>query len=133
MADRLFPLDEIPEVPLLRVPRGSRGPQISDERLGHDYPPEWHRCQTCDGPGFRWSRDGGKSFADPNTHASPDTIQGVGNNEGTWEKITCGECLGMGSLKARVRLEAGHRCVRCGWRVFHAEVLCRRCARAHRR
>jgi hypothetical protein len=25
----------------------------------------------------------------------------------------CPECLWMGSLKARVRLEAGHRCVRC--------------------
>lgn len=145
MTDRLFPLDDIPEVPLFRPPRVSRGAQISDERLSHDYPPEWHCCQTCKGDGF-----GAKSgdLLVERGHASIARSPGQGGN---WVQVThkptgvtgyadghesglrnvedayrtvrqqlrakgivCPDCLGMGSVKAMVRLLAGHRCERCG-------------------
>lgn len=100
MTDRLFPLDDIPEVPLLRVPRGSRGALISDERLGHDYPPEWDCCTRCGGQGWDVGHE--------------DECYESGDCNCSGVQIECPDCLGMGSVKARVRLEAGHRCVRCG-------------------
>jgi len=91
VTDRLFPIDEIPEVPLFRPPRVSRGAPIGDERLSHDYPPEWSRCRRCGGLGF----------------VALDGLEGP-------VSAKCGACLGMGSVKAMVRLLAGHRCERCG-------------------
>lgn len=78
--DRLFDLDSIPEVPLIREARRSRGEH--DARFRNDYPADWSRCELCDGTGGD-------------------------------EADTCPRCLGMGSLKARVRFDAGHRCERC--------------------
>jgi hypothetical protein len=92
--DRLFPIEEYPEVPLVREPR--RRKSEGDARFKNDYPPEWHRCSTCNGRGTQ--------------------VVGMGlRAEGYCEpKIApCSDCLGMRSLKARVRLEAGHRCLRC--------------------
>jgi hypothetical protein len=113
VSERLFDLDEVPEVPLFREPRRSRGAQIMDERLNHEYPPEWSKCTTCGGHGYRWSRDGGASFMDPPARLAPDDPYAEIEGRAPWEKLTCPDCLGMGSVKARVRLEAGHRCVRC--------------------
>lgn len=79
--DRLFAIEDVPVVPLLREPRARKGAAVGsalDARFKNDYPPEWHCCPRCDGTGY-----------------------------------ACPDCLGMGSVKARVRLEAGHRCVRC--------------------
>lgn len=113
----LFLYDEIPSVPLLREPRQSRGAQIEDERLDHDYPPEWGRCPECAGTGRRASRDGGRSFAHPPMAVLPSdpslTGYGVTPGPGVWEWIECVQCAGMGSVKAMVRLLAGHRCERC--------------------
>lgn len=96
--ERLFEIESIPEVPLFREPRRSRGEH--DARFRNDYPPDWHRCQRCGGTG----RLPAIAFADA---AKPrDERKIVGD-------CPCSTCLGMGSLKARVRLEAGHRCVRC--------------------
>lgn len=92
MTHRLFDLDEIPEVPLFREPPPGRGAQIMDERLSHDYPPEWHRCPGCNGKG----------------RLTLATERGLAADQ------ACPDCLGMGSVKAMVRLLAGHRCERCG-------------------
>jgi hypothetical protein len=102
VSDRLFDVDEeYPEVPILRPPRRrSEG----DARFRGEYPPEWETCRPCGGLG----RVTGK-FAQPFVES------------GLWEAqsevepgiVRCGACLGMGSLKARVRLEAGFRCLRC--------------------
>lgn len=89
MSDRLFDIEGIPEIPLFREPRRSRGE--SDARFRNEYPPEWDRCPRCGGRG----------------RLSFDTKDGGVRTE------ECPACLGMGSLKARVRLEAGHRCARC--------------------
>lgn len=102
MSDRLFPLDDVPEVPLFREPRRSRGAQVMDARLDNDYPPEWSKCITCGG--------GGKVEA-----PLPDPLPPGGIYlwiDGVY-RVDCPDCLGMGSVKARVRLESGHRCVRC--------------------
>lgn len=125
MSDRLFDIDEIPEVPLFREPRGRRGPARGvalDDRFKNDYPPEWTRCSVCGG-------DGRSKVARP----GPLWDEWLGRHEGhklegqlIWHPQSCGRrclddvpretcpaCLGMGSIKGRVRLEAGHRCVRC--------------------
>jgi hypothetical protein len=84
----------VPEVPVLPLPR--RRKSEGDARFKNDYPPEWHRCSTCNGRGTQ--------------------VVGMGlRAEGYCEPkhAPCPDCLGMGSLKARVRLEAGHRCLRC--------------------
>ena len=47
MDERLFPLDDVPEVPLVR-----RRGLLSDARFVNDYPPDWHRCTACDGTGY---------------------------------------------------------------------------------
>lgn len=145
IGERLFELDDFPEVPLFKEPRRRKGAQIEDERLDHDYPPEWKTCLTCDGSGV----DARSSeFAVERGQASIAQSPGQGGN---WAKVThkrsglvaeydgfgsglmnvnaamamlrpklreagyaCPDCLGMGSVKARVRFEAGHRCVRCG-------------------
>lgn len=80
-AERLFELDEIEEVPLLR-PMPRRRSQ-GDVRFRGEYPLDWNRCTLCGG-----------NYV--NTMGEP-----------------CPRCLGMGSVKARVRLEADHRCLRC--------------------
>lgn len=95
MSDRLFDLDDVPEVPLFREPRRARGAQIMDERLSHDYPPEWSKCPRCEGEG----------------QLVESVPLGDGDEDNQYDE--CPDCLGMGSVKARVRLEAGHRCVRC--------------------
>lgn len=54
MTDRLFDLDEIPEVPILPEPRRRKGAAAgswSDERFKNDYPASWHRCESCEGRG----------------------------------------------------------------------------------
>ena len=105
MSDRLFEVDEeYPEVPILRPPvrRRSEG----DARFRGEYPPEWKTCQSCGGAGFRASWSGEQSEGA--------ILSTGGASAGMWEtRTTCPSCLGMGSLKARVRLEAGHRCLRC--------------------
>lgn len=61
------------------------------DELGPDgYPPVWHRCPRCKGSG---------EVGDPEHPRCCGTL--------------AGGCGGSGSLKARVRLEAGNRCVRC--------------------
>lgn len=100
MSDRLFDLDEVPEVPIFREPRGRRGAAVGsslDARFLNDYPPEWWRCQTCNGSGRGRLRG----------------FPGIGEYGMMPESPKCLDCLGMGSVKGRVRLEAGHRCVRC--------------------
>ncbi len=137
MSDRLFDVEDFPEVPLFRPPRRRRGAQIEDERLEHDYPPEWRRCPGCDGGGYRFD-PGTFQFAVGVDADDPKLVKVVLTHEPTGEwtygagrseiaakshiriaqflrkHAPCPDCLGMGSLKARVRLEAGHRCVRCG-------------------
>jgi len=88
---RLFDLEEYPEVPIFRPPTRRRSE--GDARFRGEYPSEWHRCPTCDGSG-RWGE-----WRPSGILSSPPTV--------------CSDCLGMGSLKGRVRLEAGHRCLRC--------------------
>ena len=54
-----------------------------DVRFRGEYPLDWNRCTLC------------------------------GGNYTNTDGDACPRCLGMGSIKARVRLEAGHRCLRC--------------------
>lgn len=128
--ERLFDVEEIPEVPLFRVPRRSRGE--NDARFRNDYPPEWDCCQACGGTGTRsvwlevkwgypWAiHDSGVKVAC--SERIPNGVRELHRDEVVQKiaievygepKPKCPDCLGMGSLKARVRLEAGHRCVRC--------------------
>lgn len=100
--ERLFDLDEVPEVPLFREPRRARGAQVMDARLDNDYPPEWSKCTTCRGTGQETTV---QQHEVAGGALSPKLLIPTGNS--------CPDCLGMGSVKARVRLEAGHRCVRC--------------------
>jgi hypothetical protein len=93
---RLFDLDEIPEVPLIRQPHRSRGE--TDARFRNDYPPEWYDCPT--------------SVAVYEQQPDP-FVRGKTISVYTGERTTCPVCWGAGSLKARARLEAGHRCERC--------------------
>jgi hypothetical protein len=87
MTERLFPIEDVPEVPILRAPRRSRGEL--DARFRNDYPPEWDRCGLCGGSGL-------------------DPISLPPRAE-----LPCPRCLGMGSVKAMVRFQAGFRCLRC--------------------
>jgi hypothetical protein len=153
--DRQFDLDAIPEVPLIRPARVSRGAPISDERLDHGYPPDWNRCTTCNGDGKGWGelvpvaiatspelpmpRMVGRDeevqavwLVTPRDRPSFEVTATARGQEGLdrlrfggaskvgiyrgWRPRDgkCPDCLGMGSVKARVRLEAGHRCIRCG-------------------
>lgn len=91
--ERLFDIEEFPEVPILRPPRARKSE--GDARFKGEYPPEWDTCTTCFGRGK----------LDPRAH----------DDDGHYPEftLTCHDCLGMGSLKAHVRLEAGHRCIRC--------------------
>lgn len=88
MSDRLFAIEEVPEVPLFREPRRRKGE--GDARFVNDYPPEWSRCPACNG-------HGSVKAADPRHD----------------HLVACVDCLGMGSAKAMVRWLAGHRCERC--------------------
>lgn len=91
-------------MPIFREPRGraySRSER--DQRFRNDYPPEWDRCTECGGSG-RVEADG-EHFA-----AVSESGRVFQDHEG---RYICGVCKGMGSLKARVRLMAGHRCIRC--------------------
>ncbi len=102
MGDRLFSIDEIPQVPLFREPRrakAARGIAI-DARFANDYPADWHRCGSCNGVGWAVS--------------VLDAQREPFLNEDGSKRGDCTRCLAMGSLKARVRFEAGHRCIRCG-------------------
>jgi 5-methylcytosine-specific restriction endonuclease McrA len=89
MDGRLFPIEEYPEVPIVRPPARRRSE--GDARFRGEYPPEWHECPDCAGNGFLLAEAEGR------------LARGA----------ACERCLGMGSLKARVRREAGHRCLRC--------------------
>lgn len=142
MGDRLFELDDYPEVPIFKEPRRSRGEH--DARFRNDYPPDWNCCQTCGGSGDLIHP---KSYEVERGHTTISRSAGQGAN---WARVThresglfafedgsesglvnvnaaitrlrpqirvlgyrCPACLGMGSAKARVRLEADHRCLRC--------------------
>jgi hypothetical protein len=51
VSDRLFPIEDVPEVPLL-PPRARKGPAAGtnlDARFLNDYPSEWTCCPTCGG------------------------------------------------------------------------------------
>jgi hypothetical protein len=89
---------DVGEQPVVAL-QTSTGTLIAAGLYSHNsYPPEWDCCTTCRGTG------------------SPSRFVGT-RPDGAEEWITgeecCPDCLGMGSLKARVRLEAGHRCLRC--------------------
>lgn len=100
MSDRLFDIDDVPEIPL-RPPLRRRGAQVMDARLDNDYPPEWDRCVECNGDG--WVVVPVHDMAcDGNCRNCP-----------VPDQQTCTVCLGMGSIKGMVRLLAGHRCLRC--------------------
>lgn len=103
--DRLFGLDEVPEVPLLREPRrapAARG-VARDARFLNDYPEDWKRCTACRGTG--------QAVTIEQHEWKPGEM-------GPWLRVPtgapCPACLGMGSLCAMARLVAGHRCERCG-------------------
>lgn len=99
MIDSLFPIEEVPEVPLIREPRRRAEAAfgaLRDERFQNDYPPDWDRCQACDGEGRTYPGVGGLTLSD----SAPSSV-------------ICSACLGMGSWKAMARLLAGHRCERC--------------------
>lgn len=84
--ERLFDIDSVPEVPLLREPRASRGAAVMDERLAHDYPPEWHRCTTCRGTGdFAVDHSPGDAFGVERGRASIACSPGQGGN---WARVT---------------------------------------------
>lgn len=118
MTDRLFDIDDVPEVPLLPEPRRSRGDH--DARFRNDYPPNWHKCLRClgrgvcfgDSNGFPLSATGDTLNDDMREHALARTMPQVLADRG-YQWVECPDCLGMGSLKGRVRREAAHRCVRC--------------------
>lgn len=132
VSDRLFDIEEVPEVPLFRERRrvkAARGVAL-DSRFSNEYPPEWSRCRTCGGRGKSWGelqrmtatissgeevllvwKLGDVEFVREGVDTYPDDMgEYVGFRR---RDAVCPDCLGMGSLKARVRLEAGHRCVRC--------------------
>lgn len=117
LSDTLFSVEEIPEVPIFRPPRRSRGE--SDARFRGEYPPEWTCCPRCEGTGQEWRV--GLSYAEavavgrldvPGRHVL-EVMPGMEHLYRARDGGPCRECLGMGKLPARVRLEAGHRCVRC--------------------
>jgi len=140
VSDRLFDIEEIPEVPLFREPRrasAARGVAL-DSRFQNDYPADWHRCSTCEGRGLVWGERTQRADGAPDGEVvqvefeagasrfvmtalrelhdgeAPLFAVDVGTYAGFRRRDkVCPDCLGMGSLKARVRLEAGHRCVRC--------------------
>lgn len=113
---RLFDIDDVPEVPLLREPRRSRGE--NDARFRNDYPPEWDRCPDCHGRGRLLRHpDGAIDFGaifnddisrDIRTNQIPPPLIERG-----YSVAVCGRCLGMGSEKRKSRLLAGFRCERC--------------------
>jgi len=142
VSDRLFELDDYPEVPIFKEPRRSRGEH--DARFRNDYPPDWNCCQTCGGSGdliHPWAYDVDRGTASISRSAGQGgngvkvthresglSVYENGSESGLFNvnaAITrlrpqiralgyvCPSCLGMGSAKARVRLEAGHRCLRC--------------------
>lgn len=135
--DRLFDIETVPEVPLFREPRARKGAARGsslDARFTNDYPPEWEKCQRCtvDGtiglPSRAYVATGAEVIHRGKVYVAGGLILAdAGDDWATMfnlekagqvvierpDRVKCPECLGMGSLKARVRLEAGHRCVRC--------------------
>lgn len=107
MSDRLFDMDDVPEVPLFREPPPGRGALVMDERIEHDYPPEWRKCLTCGGAGYDLDLMPDARRLEL-VAEKPKAIAALLRRE-----FECRACLGMGSVKAMVRLLAGHRCERC--------------------
>ena len=68
-----------------------------DARFRGEYPPSWTCCEACDGTGLVPH----VRYYVPELHGHRHT-----------EKV-CESCLGMRSVKGRIRREAGHRCERC--------------------
>lgn len=121
MTERLFDIEIFPEVPVFREPRragAARGVAL-DARFQNDYPPEWDECLKCDGLGFR--RPPGSMVVIHTGRNKPEWARSHITLAGGVEipllefrkHHSCDACRGMGSVKARVRLEAGHRCIRC--------------------
>jgi hypothetical protein len=141
VSDRLFDIEDVPEVPIFREAKRAGAAGWSDERFKNDYPPEWNRCLRCNGWGVALTDDdlivehlpGVSSAAKaPVAVRLTHKASGLTGESGSLpSRITntnaaltqlraklraidpCVDCGGMGSLKALVRLEAGHRCVRC--------------------
>jgi hypothetical protein len=116
--EHLFDIDEeAPEVPILRAPvrRKSEG----DGRFRGEYPPDWKACQTCGGLGALGALVPDGTVYDPRQmYAPPRKDERVINAR--WQvahapqdQWKCPDCLGLGSVKARVRFQAGFRCLRC--------------------
>lgn len=100
-------------MPLVRLPQRRRSE--GDARFTGDYPPEWGKCQTCGGAG---SVPGDAIPLPAHVGAGETVLIGFDPGGSTVKQVLyrsykCPDCFGMGSLKARVRLEAGHRCLRC--------------------
>lgn len=121
---RLFDIEGIPEIPLFRAPRRAKGARgiALDARFSNDYPPAWEECEECYGDGFvppegaTIVKISNGALAPKGFRKSSVVILESGEEIPLLEfrlAHPCSECLGMGSLKARVRREAGHRCVRC--------------------
>jgi hypothetical protein len=145
VTDRLFDIEEIPEVPLFREPRRARAARgvAIDERFKNDYPADWHRCSSCGGSGVQGDELSFQvnSFTQGDwrcveivhlptgvrggAQATETRRSGVALRNAALEDLRqkmfrscgmpglCPDCLGMGSWKAMVRRQAGHRCVRC--------------------
>jgi hypothetical protein len=130
VSDHLFDIEEFPEVPVLRARerRRSVGTTAGDARFLNDYPPEWGCCTNCGGSGKVhiqrfFVREGAvvthlgvnyEGGAEISAVPGPELHSLVGKQLRRVDRHDlCPQCLGMGSLKARVRLEAGHRCERC--------------------
>lgn len=125
-----------------RRAQAARGVAL-DARFANDYPPSWRTCQTCSGWGIPVEGNDYRvdTFTQSDLHrvvdvthipsgVSGSAVEGVLPVSGIKLRelaladlrrnlrlrdpsLLCPDCLGMGSLKARVRLEAGHRCERC--------------------
>lgn len=132
--DRLFDDAElVVEAPVFREPRRRKGAAAGsarDARFLNEYPPDWKRCRGCGGAGKRMVLSSRRLAHDESwpewlawleRHPRHDLVSGnifhpLECGKGCLDDApteVCPDCLGMGKLSARVRLEAGHRCVRC--------------------